>query len=135
MSVAAGTAPTGSASDSAPASTGNASTSTSTSNSEVLRIFANDLSTGSLPAADAQYVAQLIAQRTGIAPAEAQKRVTETFARVQAKVKDAETAAREAADKARKASAGVSLWLFISMLFGAFVASFAATYGGRLRNR
>jgi len=46
----------------------------------------------------------------------------------------AETAAREAADKARKASALASLGLFISLLLGAFVASLCAVYGGRLRD-
>ncbi len=53
---------------------------------------------------------------------------------MQAKLRDAETAAREAADKARKASAYAALWLFISLLIGAFVASLAATYGGRRRD-
>jgi len=45
-----------------------------------------------------------------------------------------EAAAKQAADKARKASAYTSLWLFLSLLIGAFVASLAATYGGRLRD-
>ena len=43
-------------------------------------------------------------------------------------------AARDAADKARKASAYSALWLFVSLLTGAFVASLAATYGGRRRD-
>jgi hypothetical protein len=33
-----------------------------------------------------------------------------------------------------KASAYAALWLFISLLIGAFVASLAATYGGRRRD-
>jgi hypothetical protein len=49
---------------------------------------------------------------------------------VQAKLNDA----RDAADKARKASAYTALWLFISLLIGAFAASLAATYGGRRRD-
>ena len=39
-----------------------------------------------------------------------------------------------AADKARKMSAYGSLWLFISLLIGAFVASLTAVYGGRQRD-
>lgn len=102
--------------------------------SEVARIFMNTLRTGTLPAEDVQYVGQIVSQRTGMSQQEAEKRVTDTYARMQAKLRDAETAAREAADKARKASAYAALWLFISLLIGAFVASFAATYGGRRRD-
>lgn len=104
------------------------------SNAEVARIFANDLRTGELPAEDARYVGQLVSQRTGLAQADAEMRVKDSFAKLQNRIKSAENAAREAADKARKASAGVALWLFVSLLLGAFVASLAATYGGRRRD-
>ena len=60
--------------------------------------------------------------------------MSDTYARLQVKLRDAETAAKEAADKGRKASAYAALWLFISLLIGAFVASFAATIGGRQRD-
>lgn len=60
--------------------------------------------------------------------------MSETYARVQAKERDAEAAARDAAEKARKTSAYAALWLFVSLLIGAFVASLAATYGGRRRD-
>lgn len=89
---------------------------------------------GPLTADDAKYLGQLVAQRTGLSQADAEKRVTDTVGRLQAKANEAETAARDAADKARKASAYASLWLFISLLSGAFVASLAATYGGRQRD-
>ena len=102
--------------------------------SEVSRIFMNTVFTGPLPADDIRYVGQLVAQRTGLSQQEAEKRVTDTYARAQAKLTDAQTAAREAADKARKASAYAALWLFISLLIGAFIASLAATYGGRQRD-
>lgn len=104
------------------------------STAEVTRIFANDLKAGSLSQEDVRYVGQVVTKRTGLAQADAEKRVTDAFSKLQAQIKDAETAAREAADKARKASAGVALWLFVSMLVGAFVASLAATYGGRQRD-
>jgi hypothetical protein len=41
---------------------------------------------------------------------------------------------KEVAKKARKSAAYVSLWLFISLLFGAFISSFMATVGGRQRD-
>ena len=102
--------------------------------SEVTRIFMNSLRTGPLPVQDVQHVAQTVAQRTGLSQQEAEKRVTDTYTRLQAKLADAQTAARDAADKARKASAYASLWLFISLLTGAFIASFSATFGGRQRD-
>jgi hypothetical protein len=101
---------------------------------EVTRIFANGLRDGSLAADDLRYVAGLVAQRTGLSQTDAEKRVNDSFARWQTRMKDAETAAREAADKARKAASRTALWLFVSLLIGAFVASLAATFGGRQRD-
>jgi hypothetical protein len=105
-----------------------------TSSAEVSRIFANTLRTGALPPEDLRYVGQIVAQRTGVSQQEAEKRVADTYARAQAKLREAEAAARTAADQARKASAQATLWLFISLLIGAFVASLAATFGGRQRD-
>ena len=102
--------------------------------SEVTRIFMNTLRTGPLPAEDIRYVGQVVALRTGLTQQDAEKRVSDTYARVQTKLRDAETTAKEAADKGRKASAYAALWLFISLLIGAFTASFAATVGGRQRD-
>ena len=104
------------------------------STAEVTRIFMNSLPTGPLPAEDARYAGQVVAQRTGLSQQDAQTRVNDTYARMQAKMRDAQAAAKAAADKARKAAAYGTLWLFISLLIGAFVASLAATYGGRRRD-
>ena len=73
--------------------------------SEVSRIFMNTVFTGPLPAEDIRYVGQLVAQRTGLSQQEAEKRVTDIYAPLQARLNDAEAAAKDAADKARKASA------------------------------
>ncbi len=100
---------------------------------ETTQIFVNAIRTGALLPEDSRYLGQIISQRTGVSQSDAEKRVTSAFSRVQANLKDAEVAAREAADKARKASAYSALWLFISLLIGAFCASLAATYGGRQR--
>lgn len=107
---------------------------TAVASAEVTRIFMNSIRTGAMPADDVSYVGQVIAQRTGLTQAEAEQRVSETFTRVQAALNEAEASAREAADSARKASAYAAIWLFISLLMGAFIASFAAPYGGRQRD-
>ena len=101
---------------------------------EVARIFMNSVRTGAMPAEDVSYVGQVVAQRTGLNQPEAEQRVSETFTRLQTALNEAETRARESADSARKASAYAAIWLFISLLIGAFVASFAAPYGGRQRD-
>lgn len=100
------------------------------SSAEVGRIFANAAATGKLPEEDARYAAQVVSQRTGISQQDAEKRVNETYAQIEKKKQEA----KEAADKARKASAAASLLLFISLLIGAFVASYAAIVGGRQRD-
>jgi hypothetical protein len=102
--------------------------------SEVTRIFMNTISTVPLPAEDIRYVGQMVTQRTGLTQLDAEKRVLDTYTRVQTKLRDTETATKNAADTGRKASAYAALWLFISLLIGAFVASFAATYGGQQRD-
>jgi hypothetical protein len=103
-------------------------------NNEVATIFANSIGRGALPEADIAYVGQLISNRTGLSQLDAQKRVTETYGTLQTNLRKAELTAKEVADKARKASAYATLWLFISLLMGAFVASLAATWGGRNRD-
>lgn len=101
---------------------------------EVTRIFLNAVRTGTVPSEDTSYVGRLVAQRTGLTQSDAEQRVTSTFERMQTQLRTAEKEARETADKARKASVYAALWLFISLLAGAFLASLAATFGGRLRD-
>src|ERR1035437_137432 len=90
---------------------------------EVGRILAQSLRGGSVPAADKNYVAQLVATRTELSQTDAEKRVSDVFA-----------AAQQAADTARKMIAHALLWVFLALLIGAFFASFAATIGGRQRD-
>jgi hypothetical protein len=101
---------------------------------EVTRIFANGIRMGALPNEDVQYVGRVVAQRTDLSQQQAEQRVREVFMKMQTTLNDAEAQAREAADAARKASAYAALWLFISLLAGAFVASWMATFGGRQRD-
>jgi hypothetical protein len=101
---------------------------------EVTRIFANALRSGELAESDRQYLGQLVAVQTGLTPAEAEQRVTDTFARLKQDLGQASAKAKQVADDARKASAALALWLVVSLFVGAFFASLAATFGGRLRD-
>ena len=101
---------------------------------EVGRIFTRNLQATTLPPADARYVGQLVAQRTGLSQADAEKRVNTVYAQMQTQLQSAKATALEAVEKSRKVSAYAALWLFIALLMGAFVASWVATYGGRQRD-
>jgi hypothetical protein len=101
---------------------------------EIARIFWNADGAATLPVEDARYLASVVAQRRGISQREAEERVNDTYARLQTKIRETQAAAAQTADKARKASSFAALWLFISLLIGAFVASLSATFGGRQRD-
>jgi hypothetical protein len=97
---------------------------------EAGHIVANAWSTGTVPDADRTYLAQLVAARTGLPPADAQKRVDDFIA----SALDAETKIKADADAARKAAAKAAIYTALSMLVGAFIASVSAALGGRLRD-
>lgn len=101
---------------------------------EVNRIIVNSLQGDGLDPTDTQYLSQLIARETGMSEAEAQARVTDVQTRMRAALEKAKTTAKQAADDARKATAYAALWLFITLLIGAFFASLSATWGGRRRD-
>jgi hypothetical protein len=69
-------------------------------------------------------LAQIVAARAGLAPADAEKRVADVLAR-----------AKSDLDAARSAAAKFSLWLTAALLAGALSASLAAIEGGQLRDR
>ena len=97
---------------------------------EAVYIAFHAMSSGEVSAADRTYLAERVTAQTGIAPTDAQTRVDAFVSDIQA----AETKAKTAADKARKAAAEASIYLALSMLVGAFVASISAALGGRLRD-
>ncbi|WP_215409278.1 hypothetical protein [Janthinobacterium sp. JC611] len=101
---------------------------------EIGKIFATGLSTGSLAADDRAYLGQVVASRTGLTQAEAEARVDAVYARVAKAAADAKAHAQQAAETARKTGAHTALWMFVALLLGAFVASLAATFGGRQRD-
>ncbi|ABI60571.1 hypothetical protein [Nitrosomonas eutropha] len=101
---------------------------------EVTRIFVNSIQSGNIETEDLNYVSEVISQHTGLTHEQAKERVKTTFSRIQMELEKAETALKETADQVRKASSYMALWIFISLLSGAFVASVAAIYGGRQRD-
>jgi hypothetical protein len=101
--------------------------------SEAGRILANSIRRGELSAEDRTYLASMVARSTGISPQEAEKRVNDLYTQATQTIEQTKTQAKEAADTARKAAAGASLWMFVALLAGAFFASLAALWGGRRR--
>ena len=97
---------------------------------ETGRIIVNALRQDDVPVADKAYLVHVVSARTGLGPAEADKRVSDVIAQA----RSVALQARQAADTARKAAAHLSLWIFVALLIGAFCASFAATIGGRQRD-
>ena len=98
---------------------------------EATHIVANAFASGSVPDTDRAYLMEQVAARTGISQSEAQVRVDGFISAVigsQEKLK-------ADADKARKATAQASIYLALSMLIGAFIASVAAALGGRIRDQ
>ena len=91
---------------------------------EVLRLWSAGIHDNQdISAADRTYVARVVAARTGMSEADAEKRVDDVIAE-----------AKTAADNARKGAAKLPFWLTAAMLFGAFAASLAAAEGGSLRD-
>jgi hypothetical protein len=97
---------------------------------EAAHIAANALTSGEVSESDRAYLAQLVAARTGLSQADAQKRVDDFAAAVQ----DTKTKAQADADAARKVAAQAAIYTALSMLIGAFIACVSAALGGRLRD-
>jgi hypothetical protein len=89
---------------------------------EAARILAGSVESDMNPA-DRTYLAQVVAARTGLSQADAEKRVDDTIVR-----------AKQAADAARKAAAAAAFATALSWLIGAFVATAAGVLGGRHRD-
>jgi hypothetical protein len=97
---------------------------------EAGHILAHSAAAGNVSDEDRAYLAQLVASRTGLSPADAQKRVDDFVASAM----DTEAKARAAADTARKDASRAAIFTALSMLIGAFIASVSAALGGRLRD-
>jgi hypothetical protein len=97
---------------------------TQDSRGEMVRLLTSSFRSGSeLKPADRDYVSKVVAARTGLSQADADKRVNEVVTQVKSDI-----------DAVRKATAQLAFWLTASLLIGAFCASLAATEGGGLRD-
>ncbi|HXE69977.1 MAG TPA: hypothetical protein VN523_11515 [Hyphomicrobiaceae bacterium] len=91
--------------------------------SEMARILASAVASGALSDPNRAYLAQVVAQRSGLSQQEAERRVNEAF-----------TAAREAADKARKAAILTGFVTAASLIISFGAAWWAALRGGQHRD-
>jgi hypothetical protein len=91
--------------------------------SEMARILASAVASGALSDQNRAYLAQGVAQRAGLSQQEAERRVNEAF-----------TAAREAADKARKAAILTGFVTAASLIISFGAAWWAAIRGGQHRD-
>jgi hypothetical protein len=90
---------------------------------EVARLLASAVASGSLSDQNRNYLAQIVAQRSGLSQPEAERRVNEAF-----------TATREAADKARKAAILTGFVTAASLIISFGAAWWAAMRGGQHRD-
>jgi hypothetical protein len=76
---------------------------------------------------DRTYLAQIVSAETGLSQDDAQKRVDNVISQARARM-------TQAAETARQATAYVSFWTFMALLFGAVCATLAGILGGDLRD-
>ena len=107
---------------------------TASEREEITRILVADLAAGKISADDRNYMAQLVAKRSGLSQAEAEQRVDAIYAQAKQAAAEVKAKAMAAAEAARKAAARSALWMTFALLLGAFVASLCATIGGRNRD-
>jgi len=100
---------------------------------EVGGILTNAIA-GELSQGDRTYLAQLVANRTGLSATDAEQRVMQTTNAARLASEAAQAKAKELAEAARKVTTYAALWVFVSLLVGAFYAAIAATWGGRQRD-
>ena len=96
----------------------------------IARAFAANANNPQLDARDRAALASLVSQRTGLPQAEAEKRVDEAFTELKA----AEQKARDAADKARKATLIAAFLAAATMAIGCAAACAGAALGARHRD-
>lgn len=101
---------------------------------EVARIIAASIKNGDIAPDDKAYLAQLVAARTGLSQADAEKRVTVVAAKAKQAAADAAQKAKQVADAARKSAAYLAFATCLSLLIGAFIAGVAGALGGRQRD-
>jgi hypothetical protein len=98
--------------------------STGPTGQELARLLTMDFRNGAEPAAaDRAYLVKVVAARSGLGQADADKRVNDVLTQIKSDL-----------EKARKAAEHLAIWLTLSLFIGAFSAALAATEGGGLRD-
>lgn len=124
---AAAAAPAASEANATPATANSATAANANpgaSRAEVTRLWGSSIGENrDLGPADRTYLAQVVAARTGLSQADAEKRIDQVV-----------NEAKAAADHLRRGLATLSFWTAAALLFGAFAASLAAVEGGQLRD-
>jgi len=91
---------------------------------EIVRLFTTSFrERNDINASDRDYLVKVVASRTGLSQADAEKRVNDVI-----------TQAKADLDKARKAAMHTAIWLTLSLFIGAFCAALAALEGGGTRD-
>lgn len=98
---------------------------------ETARILGMAMLQGNLEPADRGYLSQSIAARANISVEQANKRLDALLA----KLNSLRDQAKQTMDAARRAAMQAALGMFLALLVGAFMASYAALCGGRHRDK
>lgn len=109
----------------------NAAPVTDADRSAVARVLAAAATDETLDPADRDYLVSTVAARTGLTEEEAGQRIDQ----IVAQARQIEVEAREAAERARRASIVAAFLMAASLLIGAAVAYWAATLGGNHRDK
>jgi hypothetical protein len=95
------------------------------------QVLTRNLADGDVSAEDRDYLVQLVADRTGIPPEEAETRVDQTIAQA----RDLYTEALQTAEQARTAAAIAAFVIAATLMASAAAAYYAAASGGDHRDR
>jgi len=98
---------------------------------QVGRVLVNAATEGQLDQADRDFLINVVAQRAGIPPEEAQQRVDQLVAQAN----EVEAQAREAAEQARRVGMIAAFLAAASLLISGAAAYYAATLGGNHRDK
>lgn len=98
---------------------------------EAARIFALAMQAGALTDDERRYLSESVARMTGTSAGSAEQTLTQTLREARTTAEDVAVAAAERAERVAR----LPLWMFLSLLVGAFCASAAAALGGAQRDR
>jgi hypothetical protein len=102
---------------------------------EITRIIGMAIVNDSISTADRQHLASIVAERTGLSPADADKRVAETWSRYRSIKEEAAQKLSDAAEMSRKAAVLMAFLLAAVSLSGLVAATWGASVGSLHRDQ